>query len=286
MDLPFIIVSGTVGEDVAVEAMRVGVHDFLLKGQLSRLVPAIERELREAAMRAERRRMQEQLADLRSHGLGRHARRRRRARDQQPAGGVLATCSRSQGPAAARRAVWRRCRTRSDRNRLRSSRACRRPPRRCRTRLHDAARPPSACARSCATCASSRARRGGSAARSTSTAVLESSLRMAWNEIRHRARLVKATATCRGRRQRGAPRPGVPEPARQRRAGDPRGRTRTRTRSASRPERRGRHGRSRSATPAAASPPRCCARHLRPVLHDQAGRRGHGPGARHLPPAS
>jgi signal transduction histidine kinase len=60
-DLPFIIVSGTVGEEVAVEAMRVGVHDYILKGALTRLVPAVERELREAAGRAERRKMQEEL---------------------------------------------------------------------------------------------------------------------------------------------------------------------------------------------------------------------------------
>jgi signal transduction histidine kinase len=61
LDLPFIVVSGTIGEDIAVEAMRTGVHDFLLKGNLRRFVAAIERELREAAMRAERRRIQEQL---------------------------------------------------------------------------------------------------------------------------------------------------------------------------------------------------------------------------------
>ncbi|HMC95739.1 MAG TPA: response regulator [Polyangia bacterium] len=61
LDIPFIIVSGTVGEEVAVTAMRTGVHDFLLKGQLGRLVAAIERELRESAMRAERRKIQEQL---------------------------------------------------------------------------------------------------------------------------------------------------------------------------------------------------------------------------------
>src|SRR2546421_11964850 len=60
-DLPFIIVSGTVGEEVAVEAMRMGVHDYILKGALTRLVPAVQRELREAAGRAERRKMQEEL---------------------------------------------------------------------------------------------------------------------------------------------------------------------------------------------------------------------------------
>jgi DNA-binding NtrC family response regulator len=61
LDVPFIIVSGTVGEEVAVTAMRTGVHDFLLKGHLGRLVAAIERELRESAMRAEWRKIQEQL---------------------------------------------------------------------------------------------------------------------------------------------------------------------------------------------------------------------------------
>jgi signal transduction histidine kinase len=60
-DLPFLIVSGTVGEEVAVDAMRAGVHDFLLKGHLGRLVAAIERELREADIRIERRRMKDQL---------------------------------------------------------------------------------------------------------------------------------------------------------------------------------------------------------------------------------
>ncbi|HVY40695.1 MAG TPA: response regulator [Polyangia bacterium] len=61
IDIPFIIVSGTVGEEIAVEAMRSGVHDFLLKGHFKRLVAAIEREIREAAVRAERRTIREQL---------------------------------------------------------------------------------------------------------------------------------------------------------------------------------------------------------------------------------
>ncbi len=60
-DIPFLIVSGTVGEEVAVDAMRAGVHDFLLKGHLGRLVAAIERELREAEIRTERRKMKDQL---------------------------------------------------------------------------------------------------------------------------------------------------------------------------------------------------------------------------------
>lgn len=54
-DLPFIFVSGTIGEDVAVEAMKTGAHDYIMKGNLRRLVPAVRRELREAEMRREHR---------------------------------------------------------------------------------------------------------------------------------------------------------------------------------------------------------------------------------------
>lgn len=52
LDIPFIIVSGGIGEDIAVAAMKSGAHDYLMKGNLHRLVPAVERELREAANRA------------------------------------------------------------------------------------------------------------------------------------------------------------------------------------------------------------------------------------------
>lgn len=55
LDVPFIVVSGTVGEDVAVQMMKAGSQDYLLKGKLTRLVPAIERELIEARNRRERR---------------------------------------------------------------------------------------------------------------------------------------------------------------------------------------------------------------------------------------
>jgi signal transduction histidine kinase len=61
IDLPFIIVSGTIGEEAAVTSLRAGAHDFLVKGALARLVPAIERERREAGVRAERKKMHEQL---------------------------------------------------------------------------------------------------------------------------------------------------------------------------------------------------------------------------------
>jgi two-component system cell cycle sensor histidine kinase/response regulator CckA len=54
-DLPFLIVSGTIGEETAVEALRAGALDFVLKGNLSRLGPAIKRELRESESRRARR---------------------------------------------------------------------------------------------------------------------------------------------------------------------------------------------------------------------------------------
>jgi two-component system cell cycle sensor histidine kinase/response regulator CckA len=55
LDIPFIIVSGTIGEEMAVEAMRAGAQDYVLKGRLARLAPAITRELRESALRQSRR---------------------------------------------------------------------------------------------------------------------------------------------------------------------------------------------------------------------------------------
>src|SRR2546430_11022770 len=63
LDTPFIFVSGTIGEDVAVEAMKAGAQDFLTKGNLRRLIPAIERELRDADVRRERRRAQTALLE-------------------------------------------------------------------------------------------------------------------------------------------------------------------------------------------------------------------------------
>jgi two-component system, cell cycle sensor histidine kinase and response regulator CckA len=61
LDIPFVIVSATIGEEAAVEAMKAGAHDYILKHRLSRLVPAVNRELRESAMRRERRNLEEQL---------------------------------------------------------------------------------------------------------------------------------------------------------------------------------------------------------------------------------
>ena len=51
LDIPFIIVSGTVGEEIAIEAMRAGANDYVLKDKLARLSPAVERELREVEVR-------------------------------------------------------------------------------------------------------------------------------------------------------------------------------------------------------------------------------------------
>jgi len=60
-DIPFIIISGSVGEDVAVEAMRAGAHDYLMKDNLARLRPTIDRELQEAGNRRARRQAEEEL---------------------------------------------------------------------------------------------------------------------------------------------------------------------------------------------------------------------------------
>jgi len=60
-DLPFILVSGTVGEELAVEAMKAGASDYLMKGKLVRLVPAVERELRDAVERRNRHSSEEAL---------------------------------------------------------------------------------------------------------------------------------------------------------------------------------------------------------------------------------
>jgi signal transduction histidine kinase len=54
LDVPFIIISGTIGEETAVNAMKAGAQDYIIKGRLARLVPALEREIREAHSRLER----------------------------------------------------------------------------------------------------------------------------------------------------------------------------------------------------------------------------------------
>ncbi len=66
-DIPVIIVSGSIGEDIAVAAMKMGAHDYIMKDNLTRLVPAIERELREAEMRRSHR-----IAEATIHHLAYH----------------------------------------------------------------------------------------------------------------------------------------------------------------------------------------------------------------------
>src|SRR5207249_2462830 len=60
-DAPFIFVTGTLGEEVAIETLKKGATDYVLKHRLARLVPSIHRALREAKGRAERKRAEEQL---------------------------------------------------------------------------------------------------------------------------------------------------------------------------------------------------------------------------------
>lgn len=62
-DIPFIIVSGAIGETTAVSAMKSGAHDYLMKGNLARLLPVIERELREAENREGRRQVKKALRE-------------------------------------------------------------------------------------------------------------------------------------------------------------------------------------------------------------------------------
>jgi PAS domain S-box-containing protein len=66
-DVPFIFVSGTLGEEVAIEALKIGATDYVLKSRLSRLVPSVLRALREADERTARRRAQEALARSENH---------------------------------------------------------------------------------------------------------------------------------------------------------------------------------------------------------------------------
>ncbi|MFN8375033.1 MAG: PAS domain S-box protein [Anaerolineae bacterium] len=63
IDIPFIIVSGTIGEESAIAALKAGAHDFMLKGTMPRLIPAIEREMREAAVRRAARQAQVDLRE-------------------------------------------------------------------------------------------------------------------------------------------------------------------------------------------------------------------------------
>lgn len=66
-DVPVIILSGTIGEDVAVAAMKAGASDYIMKDNLARLVPAIEREVRDAAIRRAHRAAEATIRHLAYH---------------------------------------------------------------------------------------------------------------------------------------------------------------------------------------------------------------------------
>ena len=66
LDLPFVVVSGTIGEDIAVAVMRAGAHDYVMKDRLERLAPAVSRELAEAAVRREHAASQRALRQIES----------------------------------------------------------------------------------------------------------------------------------------------------------------------------------------------------------------------------
>jgi PAS domain S-box-containing protein len=63
LEIPFIVVSGKIGEETAVEALKAGAHDFILKGHLDRLLPAISRELHDARVRRKQRKVEEALKE-------------------------------------------------------------------------------------------------------------------------------------------------------------------------------------------------------------------------------
>jgi PAS domain S-box-containing protein/putative nucleotidyltransferase with HDIG domain len=63
VDIPFIVVSGSIGEETAVALMKAGAHDYVMKDKLARLVPAIQRELKEAEARREQKQAEENLKE-------------------------------------------------------------------------------------------------------------------------------------------------------------------------------------------------------------------------------
>src|SRR2546422_8722273 len=63
-EVPFIFLSGTIGEETAIAALKQGAQDYVMKDNLKRLLPAIQRELREAEQRGERKRLEHQVQEL------------------------------------------------------------------------------------------------------------------------------------------------------------------------------------------------------------------------------
>lgn len=74
LEVPFIIVSGTIGEDIAVDAMREGADDYLLKDRMARLGPAALQALEKSRLRTEMRRAEEALreTDVKFHQIAKN----------------------------------------------------------------------------------------------------------------------------------------------------------------------------------------------------------------------
>lgn len=64
LEVPFVFVSGTIGEEMAVEAMKLGANDYVMKGNTARLLPAIGRELADAALRRQHHAVQQRIRQL------------------------------------------------------------------------------------------------------------------------------------------------------------------------------------------------------------------------------
>jgi len=115
LDLPFIIVSSAISEETAVEAMKAGAHDYVMKGNLTRLVPAVKRELREAVVRRE---CQEVEAALRRARDELEMRVQERTADLAAANGALAEANAAlQAEIAERKEAERISRSAQDRYR-------------------------------------------------------------------------------------------------------------------------------------------------------------------------
>lgn len=175
LDVPFIIVSGTVSEEIAVEAIHQGAHDFMAKGKLGRLIPAIERELRDVALRREQKKMQDQLMiSDRMASMGTLASGVAHEINN-PLSCVLANLDLAAGEIEERAAkLGLGLELGELREELRDARAA---AERIRNIVRDLK-------------LFSRSEEDKTGAVDVER-VLESTLRMAWNEIRHRARLVK-----------------------------------------------------------------------------------------------
>ncbi len=278
-DIPFILVTGSLGEAGAVAAMKAGAQDYVLKSDLSRLSGAVEREVREMQVRAERRKMREQLmisermaaAGMLAAGVA-HEINNPLAVAMANADFIaeilsLALSEEPRAPAGGETPGDWASRVAAIDEPLQDVREA-------LGRIRDIVRDVKLFSRP----------QDEKAGAVDVQRVIESSIRMAWNEIRHRARVVRDFRHVPPvERERVATGPGDPEPGRQRRPGDvggPRGSARASRRNVhvrrrARPHRGVRYRAGDTAGPPGAD--------LRPVLHDEASGRGDGARTRHLP---